>query len=76
MCLPVPQYLLLSSSFLSQVVKYSLVYIIVIAFLAALIVLRTCVPPVGAVNQLSDVRFTAALFRDRITFKCTVCQNI
>ncbi|EJF65840.1 1,3-beta-glucan synthase [Dichomitus squalens] len=39
------------------VFKYSLVYIIVVAFLAALIVLP-------------------ALFRDHITFTCTVCQNI
>ncbi|OSD01537.1 glycosyltransferase family 48 protein [Trametes coccinea BRFM310] len=39
------------------VLKYTLVYIIVVAFLAALIVLP-------------------ALFRDHITFNCTVCQNI
>ncbi|KAI1795898.1 1,3-beta-glucan synthase [Ganoderma leucocontextum] len=39
------------------VLKYSLVYIIVAAFLAALLVLP-------------------ALFRDHITFHCTVCQNI
>ncbi|GJE95140.1 glycosyltransferase family 48 protein [Phanerochaete sordida] len=39
------------------VFKYTFVYLIVVALLAALIVLP-------------------ALFRDRITFNCTVCQNI
>ncbi|KAK7014870.1 glycosyltransferase family 48 protein [Favolaschia claudopus] len=39
------------------VIKYSFVYVIVVAFLAALIVLP-------------------ALFRDLITFNCTVCKNI
>jgi len=39
------------------VIKYSVVYVVVVAFLAALIVLP-------------------ALFRDLITFNCTLCKNI
>ncbi|KAF7338305.1 Glycosyltransferase family 48 protein [Mycena venus] len=39
------------------VIKYSIVYVVVVAFLAALIVLP-------------------ALFRDLITFNCTLCKNI
>ncbi|KAJ7632608.1 1,3-beta-glucan synthase [Roridomyces roridus] len=39
------------------VIKYSIVYVVVVAFLAALIVLP-------------------ALFRDTITFTCTLCKNI
>ena len=57
-----------------QVVKYTLVYIIVVALLASLIVLRKCYTQSCQMLVLTVV--AAALFRDMITFNCTVCQNI
>ena len=60
----------------SQVFKYTLVYIIVVAFLAALIVLRTSFLHPNSSEFITNASVIAALFRDHITFNYTVCQNI
>lgn len=57
-----------------QVIKYTIVYIIMVSILAALIVLRK-LDSAQRVDQ-SLILYLAALFRDRIQFDCAICRNI
>lgn len=61
------------NSSLRQIIKYTLLYILVVSGLASLIVLRKFIShyPLSVFNMVS-----AAIFRNEITFHCTLCQNI
>lgn len=58
-----------------QVIKYSIIYVIVVSLLAALIVLRE-LRNSNCMTTQADVSRVAALFRDRITFECSICKSI
>jgi 1,3-beta-glucan synthase len=57
------------------VVKYTVVYLVIVAGLAALIVLRKSLVPNNRVKQILT-QFAAAIFRDHLSFNCSVCRNI
>jgi hypothetical protein len=60
-----------------QVIKYTLVYLIVISFFASLIVLREWSTTLVALWQLTHPLLQiAALMRNHIDFSCTLCQNL
>ena len=59
-----------------QVVKYTILYALMIAMLAALIVLRKLMLLFTMIGLKLNVYFTAVVFRDRITLNCQICKNI
>jgi 1,3-beta-glucan synthase len=58
-----------------MVFKYSVVYLVVVAGLAALIALRESPMTRPCIAWMLTL-FAAAIFRDRLKFSCSVCRNI
>ena len=57
------------------VVKYSIIYLVIVAGLAALIALRKSPHAYPSIAWMLTA-FAAALFRDRLKLNCSVCRNI
>ena len=56
-------------------IKYTIVYIVMVSLLASLIMLRECWPCL-LIHELTTKILVAALFKDRIKFDCRICRNI
>ena len=57
-----------------QIIKYTIIYIIMISLLVALIALRMSIN--FRVYHVPNVLCPAAIFRSRITFNCSICKSI
>ena len=57
------------------VFKYTVIYLVVVAGLAALIALRKCHMSCACIARTLTL-FAAAIFRERLKFTCSVCRNI
>jgi len=57
-------------------IKYTIVYIVMVSVLASLIMLRELLLLTFDPLETYDGFLVAALFKDRIKFDCRICRNI